>query len=160
VPIEKQITKKLAVPLHSLWQKVLSCLAHKAVLKVWYSTSHFQPQILYSVLYPTLLQQQSQLQKEPDTPMAHLWNSLATAQQIEDRNTDNGLPAELQDSIRYYTSRLTQAAGILLRLPQGITAQAVVILQRFFVAENFMKYEFSVCYLISYILRDASMVYS
>jgi cyclin L len=76
--------------------------------------------------------------------MSHLWNPLVTAQQIEDSNANNALPAELQDSIRFYTARLTQAAGILLRLPQDIAAQAVVLLMRFWVVEGLIKYEFSV----------------
>jgi hypothetical protein len=76
--------------------------------------------------------------------MSHLWNPLATAQQLEDSNADNALPVELQDSIRYSTARLTQAAGILLRLPQDIAAQAVVDLMRFWVVEKLMQYEFSV----------------
>jgi hypothetical protein len=76
--------------------------------------------------------------------MSHLWNPLATAQQLEDSNANNSLPGELQDSIRFYTARLTQAAGILLRLPQDIAAQAVVVLMRFWVVEKLMQYEFSV----------------
>jgi hypothetical protein len=80
--------------------------------------------------------------------MSHLWNPLATAQQLEDSNANNALPGELQDSIRFYTARLTQAAGILLRLPQDIAAQAVVVLMKFWVVEKLMQYEFSVSNLL------------
>ena len=76
--------------------------------------------------------------------MSHLWNPLVTAQQLEERVSENGLPSELQDSIKYYTARLTQAAGILLQLPQAIVAQALVTLYRFWVVENLMVHEFSV----------------
>jgi cyclin L len=76
--------------------------------------------------------------------MSHLWNPLATAQQLEESNVSNALPGELQDSIRFYTARLTQAAGILLRLPQDIAAQAVAVLMRFWIVEKLMLYEFSV----------------
>lgn len=76
--------------------------------------------------------------------MAHLWNPLVTVQQLEERLVQNELPPELQDSIRYHTARLTQAAGILLQLPQAIVAQAVVILYRFWSVEDILKDEFSV----------------
>ena len=76
--------------------------------------------------------------------MSHLWNPLVTAQQLEERASENGLSSELQDSIRYYTARLTQAAGILLQLPQATVAQALVTLYRFWVVENMMAHEFSV----------------
>jgi hypothetical protein len=56
--------------------------------------------------------------------MSHLYNPLVTTNQLY-KNASN-LPAEIQDSIRFYTARLTQAAGILLRLPQDITAQATM----------------------------------
>jgi len=77
--------------------------------------------------------------------MSHLSNPLATAQQLYSRTADNALPTELQDTIRYFTARLTQAAGVLLRLPQSVAAQAVVILYRYWVVEDLMRYEFSVC---------------
>ncbi|PQE15258.1 hypothetical protein CJF32_00007897 [Rutstroemia sp. NJR-2017a WRK4] len=73
--------------------------------------------------------------------MSHLYNPLAASDQLY-KNASN-LPAELQDSIRYYTARLTQAAGILLRLPQDITAQANVLLFRYWLVDDLMQYEFS-----------------
>ncbi|ESZ97433.1 hypothetical protein SBOR_2122 [Sclerotinia borealis F-4128] len=75
--------------------------------------------------------------------MSHLYNPLATAQQLYQHTSNNRLPAELQDSIRFYTARVTQAAGILLRLPQDITAQANVLLYRFWLVDDLMQYEYS-----------------
>ncbi|KAK0111734.1 hypothetical protein ONS95_002073 [Cadophora gregata] len=65
----------------------------------------------------------------------HLLNPLATPSQL---SSNSSLPPELQDSIRFYTARLTQAAGILLRLPQDITAQANVLLFRYWVEDGMM----------------------
>src|SRR5436190_1136883 len=76
--------------------------------------------------------------------MSHLWNPLVTVQQLEECLLLHKLPPELQDSIRYYTARLTQAAGILLQLSQAIVAQAVVTLYRFWTVEDIMAHEFSV----------------
>lgn len=75
--------------------------------------------------------------------MSHLSNALATAQQLYDRNSKTALPPELQDSIRYSVARLTQAAGILLRLPQDVAAQAIVTLHRYMLAADMMEFEFS-----------------
>jgi hypothetical protein len=88
--------------------------------------------------------------------MSHLWNPLAVARQLEERVSENGLPSALQDSIRYYTVRLTQAAGILLQLPQAIVAQALITLYRFWVAENLMAHEFSVRNNFFYIKKSDS----
>jgi hypothetical protein len=76
--------------------------------------------------------------------MSHLSNPLATAEQLRQKALVNSLPAEIQDSIRFYTARLTQAAGILLRLPQDITAQANVLLYRYWLVDDLMQHEFSV----------------
>jgi hypothetical protein len=76
--------------------------------------------------------------------MSHLSNPLATAGQLYQRVSTHSLPIELQDSVRYYTARLTQAAGILLRLPQSITAQANVLLFRYWLGDDLMEHEFSV----------------
>ncbi|KAM0153350.1 hypothetical protein ACHAQE_007680 [Botrytis cinerea] len=75
--------------------------------------------------------------------MSHLFNPLATAQQLYQNTSSNRLPAELQDSIRFYTARLTQAAGILLGLSQDITAQANVLLFRYWLVDDLMQYEYS-----------------
>ncbi|KAH8667369.1 cyclin-like protein [Tricladium varicosporioides] len=75
--------------------------------------------------------------------MSHLSNPLATAEQLYLHASTSALPIELQDSIRFYTARLTQAAGILLRLPENITAQANVLLYRYWLVDDLMLYEFS-----------------
>ncbi|KAE8444837.1 hypothetical protein EG329_014192 [Mollisiaceae sp. DMI_Dod_QoI] len=75
--------------------------------------------------------------------MSHLSNPLATAEQLYKNVSNNSLPIELQDSIRFYAARLTQAAGILLRLPQSITAQANVLLFRYWLVDDIMRHEFS-----------------
>jgi hypothetical protein len=92
--------------------------------------------------------------------MSHLWNPLATTRQLEESNANNVLPGELQDSIRFYTARITQAAGILLRLPQDIAAQAVVVLMRFWVVEKLMQYEFSVGNAISFLAPCNDIIFT
>ncbi|EME41897.1 hypothetical protein DOTSEDRAFT_74074 [Dothistroma septosporum NZE10] len=68
----------------------------------------------------------------PITEPSHLLNPLATSLQLETSASQlDGVPSELEDSVRFETARLTQAAGVLLRLPQVIIAHAIVILQRF-----------------------------
>jgi hypothetical protein len=79
--------------------------------------------------------------------MSHLTNPLATSTQLYKSTADplsHSLPPELQDSVRFYTARLTQAAGILLRLGQDITAQACVLLFRYWVVDDLMRFEFGV----------------
>ncbi|TKA54727.1 hypothetical protein B0A55_11805 [Friedmanniomyces simplex] len=66
------------------------------------------------------------------TEPSHLVNPLASIAQLETSASQiDGVPRDLEASIRYETGRLNQAAGILLRLPQEIIAQSIVILQRF-----------------------------
>lgn len=68
-------------------------------------------------------------------PMAStslLSNPLATAEQLSSSGSQlDGVPADLEASIRFAGARLTQAAGILLRLPQDVIAQSLVIFARF-----------------------------
>ncbi|WYZ46289.1 hypothetical protein EsH8_IX_000514 [Colletotrichum jinshuiense] len=103
--------------------------------------------------------------------MAHLINPLATAEQLYKRNTFSSLPADLQDVIFYATQCLTQAAGVLLELPQSTTAQANVLLARYWLVESAMAQEFSdvsaaALYLVSKMgsfprsTRDVSNVYA
>ncbi|KAF3806585.1 hypothetical protein GCG54_00008100 [Colletotrichum gloeosporioides] len=103
--------------------------------------------------------------------MAHMTNPLATAEQLYKRNTFSSLPADLQDVIFYETQILTQAAGVLLDLPQSTTAQANVLLARYWLVESPMAQEFSdisaaAIYLVSKIgplprsTRDLSNVYA
>ena len=64
----------------------------------------------------------------------HLANPLATAEQLASSGSQlDGIPADLEDSIGYAGARLTQIAGVLLRLPQDIIAQAIVTFTRFWV---------------------------
>jgi hypothetical protein len=66
-----------------------------------------------------------------------LANPLATVSQLETSGSQlDRIPADLEDSIRFAGARLTQAAGILLRLPQEVTAQAIVVFTRFWVGPD------------------------
>lgn len=58
----------------------------------------------------------------------HLTNSLVTPQQLLNLSSREG---EDGQSIRFVLAQLTSAAGILLRLPQEVIAQAIVLLLRF-----------------------------
>ncbi|ETS82762.1 hypothetical protein PFICI_04638 [Pestalotiopsis fici W106-1] len=63
--------------------------------------------------------------------MSHMANPLATVEQIyKYKSSLSALPPDLQDAVFYQVQLLTQAAGLLLRLPQSVTAQANVILAR------------------------------
>ncbi|CAK7241058.1 MAG: hypothetical protein STHCBS139747_002515 [Sporothrix thermara] len=68
--------------------------------------------------------------------MSHLTNPVATAVQLarcRDRAAALPLPDELLDAVFFATQRLTQAAGLLLELPQSTTARANVLLARYWV---------------------------
>ena len=70
-----------------------------------------------------------------DTSHLHtLSNFLATVPQVSSSSSQlDGIPADLEASIRYAGASLTQAAGILLRLPQEVIATAVITFTRFYV---------------------------
>jgi cyclin L len=77
--------------------------------------------------------------------MAHFANPLVSPEQLTSSTRINdAVPQSTQDVIRFSTSRLTQAAGILLRLPQSVTAQAVVVLYRYWTVEELARNEFGV----------------
>ncbi len=76
--------------------------------------------------------------------MAHLVNPLATPEQLYRRSTFSSLPLDLQETVFFATQCLTQAAGLLLELPQSVTAQANVVLARYWLVDSPMAYEFSV----------------
>lgn len=79
--------------------------------------------------------------------MAHLTNPLVSPEQLASSTRINdALPRSAQDLIRFSTARLTQAAGILLRLPQSVSAQAVVVLYRYWAIEELTRDEFKVAY--------------
>jgi hypothetical protein len=91
--------------------------------------------------------------------MSHLTNPLATPAQLYALNTLNSpLPPDLQNSIRFYTARLTQAAGLLLRLSQDITAQANILLYRYWLVDPLLAWEFSVRIPPGIALGDADFV--
>ncbi|KAF2084983.1 hypothetical protein K490DRAFT_47946 [Saccharata proteae CBS 121410] len=63
---------------------------------------------------------------------SNLSNPLATPDQLASSGSQlDGIPADLEDSLRFAGARLTQMAGVLLKLPQDIIAQAIVIFTRF-----------------------------
>ena len=63
-----------------------------------------------------------------------LANPLATVTLLETSGSLlDGIPSDLEDSVRFAGARLTQAAGTLLRLPQEVIAQAIVVFMRFWV---------------------------
>ena len=69
--------------------------------------------------------------------ISSLSNPLATVEQLSNSSSQlDGVPADLESSVRYAGAVLTQAAGILLRLPQEIIAQAIVIYTRFYVGSE------------------------
>ena len=84
--------------------------------------------------------------------MSHMANPLATPLQLAayrrqqqrpgERRT---LPTDVQDTAFFAMQALTQAAGRLLELPQSTTAQACVLLARYWlVADEHTAHEFSV----------------
>jgi hypothetical protein len=76
--------------------------------------------------------------------MAHLANPLATPSQLYHRSSFSPLPQDLQEAVFIATQCLTQAAGLLLELPQSVTAQANVVLARYWLIDAPMAHEFSV----------------
>ncbi|RCI10361.1 hypothetical protein L249_4373 [Ophiocordyceps polyrhachis-furcata BCC 54312] len=75
--------------------------------------------------------------------MSLLTNPLATASQLQLRVSLSSLPADLYETVFIATQCLTQAAGLLLRLPQSVTARANVILARYWLIDSPMAHEFS-----------------
>lgn len=66
-----------------------------------------------------------------------LANPLATVAQLETSGSQlDGIPQHLENSVRFAGAQLTQAAGILLRLPQEVIAQALVVFMRFWVGPD------------------------
>jgi hypothetical protein len=76
--------------------------------------------------------------------MAHLTNPLATTSQLYSHTSLSSPPQDLQESVFIAAQCLTQAAGQLLDLPQSVTAQANVILARYWLIDSPMAHEFSV----------------
>jgi hypothetical protein len=66
-----------------------------------------------------------------------LANPLATVAQLETSGSLlDGIPSDLEDSVRFAGARLTQAAGVLLRLPQEVISQAIVVFMRFWLGPD------------------------
>jgi len=64
--------------------------------------------------------------------LSHLANPLATPDQFSSSGSElDGIPKDLETSLIFGGARLSQIAGTLLRLPQDIVAQAIVIFTRF-----------------------------
>ncbi|KAI9660115.1 MAG: hypothetical protein M1821_001467 [Bathelium mastoideum] len=79
------------------------------------------------------------------TWLSHLANPLASPEQLATSTSQlDGVPQDLEVSLRYAGARLTQLAGILLRLPQDIIAQAIVVFSRFWVGEGGSLLEFGI----------------
>jgi len=76
--------------------------------------------------------------------MSHLTNPLATTEQLLLRSSLSSVPQDLQESAFVAAQCLTQAAGQLLRAPQAVTAQANVLLARYWLVDSLMAHDFSV----------------
>ena len=73
----------------------------------------------------------------PISEFSHFANPLASSLQLETSASQlDGVPREIEDSVRYETARLLQVAGILLRLPQEVIARSIITLQRFWVGPD------------------------
>jgi hypothetical protein len=76
-------------------------------------------------------------QTPPKMQPSPLANPLATVEQLATSASQlDDIPLDLEDSVRFAGARLTQAAGILLRLPQEVIAQAIVVFMRFWQGAN------------------------
>ena len=65
--------------------------------------------------------------------LSSLSNPLVTPDQLSSTSSQlDGVPPDLEASLRFAGAQLTQAAGILLQLPQELIAQAIVIFYRFY----------------------------
>lgn len=68
----------------------------------------------------------------PFVEPSQLANPRVSSLQLEPSASQlDGVPKDLEDSVRFATARLMQAAGVLLRLPQELVAQAVTVMYRF-----------------------------
>ena len=80
----------------------------------------------------------------PSTPsmanppgLKNLSNVLVTPDQLSDSSSSiDGVPSDLETSIRCAGVQLTQTAGVLLRLSQDIIAQAIVTFTRFWLGAD------------------------
>jgi cyclin L len=81
--------------------------------------------------------------------LSHLANPLATSLQLGASASQlDGIPKDLEDSIRFETVRLLQAAGTLLRLPQELIAQSIIIFYRYWTGTDggsLLEHDSKVC---------------
>lgn len=71
------------------------------------------------------------------TELSHLANPLASSSLLKACVSQTyNVSRDLEDSIHYETTRLLQAAGILLHLPQEIIAHSIVVIQHFWVSQE------------------------
>ncbi|KAL8696660.1 MAG: hypothetical protein Q9224_002681, partial [Gallowayella concinna] len=65
--------------------------------------------------------------------LSSLSNPLATVEHLSNSSSSlDGLSSSLESSMKFAALQLTQAAGILLRMPQEIIVQAMVLVTRFY----------------------------
>lgn len=70
---------------------------------------------------------------QPEEPLS-LTNPLVSIDQLSTSSSQlDGVPSDLESSLRLAGAQLTQAAGILLRLSQEIVTKAIVLFYRFYV---------------------------
>lgn len=63
-----------------------------------------------------------------------LVNPLATVSQLESSGSQlDGIPIDLENSLKFAGASLIQAAGVLLSLTEDVVAQAIITFARFFI---------------------------
>ncbi|KAK2761164.1 hypothetical protein FQN54_001685 [Arachnomyces sp. PD_36] len=73
----------------------------------------------------------------PMPALDRLSNALATPQQLSKSSSSlDGIPEDLEASLRFAGTQLTQAAGVLLRQPQDTIARSIVLFTRFWVGSE------------------------
>ena len=85
------------------------------------------PQTFNSLIIQAIFQRSTTMTTTLTNPL------LTTSQLTASASSLDGIPSSLEISIRYTGALLTQAAGILLRLPQDVIARAIVLYTRFWV---------------------------
>lgn len=69
-----------------------------------------------------------------DAQTSILVNPLASVGQLESSGSQlDGVPVDLENSLKFAGSALTQAAGVLLNLAQDVIAQAIITFARFWI---------------------------
>ena len=85
----------------------------------------------------------------------HTNNVLATVQHLQASGSQlDGVPKDLESSIIFAGAWLTQSAGVLLRLPQNVVAQAIILFTRFLIGpEGGSLLEFGAKVILSNLFR-------